>query len=833
MTSETLDIGAALRRSAGPLTHGARLVRWARYAAIAAVLAWAAFYLAPLPPPPAAPALPESTKILDASGRVLYDSSGPADTRSTYVPLRDLPVRLRQAVVATEDASFYDNPGVDLRAIARAAFTDLVHGQVRSGGSTITQQLARNLYFDPQQRASENPLRKIREALLALRIDRSMSKDRVLELYLNRVYFGNLAYGVESAARTYFGKGARDLDLAESALLVGLLQSPASYDPFTHAGAARARQATVLGRMVATGDITRAEAAAASAEPLRFNPRPFPIEAPHFVAWVRQLLPGLVGTGAVAAGGLRVYTTLDLDLQRAAQTAVDRQVAALKDHNLTDGAVVAIDPATGAVRAMVGSADYFDASIDGAYNVALAERQPGSSIKPIIYAAALEAGFTPASELLDIPTTLQTRQRQPYAPNNYDMTFHGPVPLREALASSYNVPAVRVLAAVGIDRAVALGRRMGLTTFGDPARYDLSLTLGGGEVRLLDLTAAYAGFAAGGVRVDPVAVLRVEDAGGRVLYRAPAPARERVVSPATAYLIGDILSDSDARAPGFGYNSPLQLDVRAAVKTGTTTDFRDNWTVGYTRDLVVGVWAGNADNTPIRDVSGVDGAAPIWRDVMNSAATGHPPRAFVQPPGIERVAVCLPSGLLPTPACPRQRLELFAAGTAPVRADDYYREVSVCDATGVPEAGCAGATTVRVYAFVPSEAIPWARAAGVPLPPVPPYELTGAVAPAAGGAIPAHAPALRLVSPAAGVTLHLTRALRPQDQAIAVEAVPSAAVRWVELYVDGARIGRTASAPYRVNWQVSAGTHAFRARALASDGTELWSGTTTIFVEAP
>ncbi|HYM14651.1 MAG TPA: penicillin-binding protein 1C, partial [Dehalococcoidia bacterium] len=802
-------------------------------AAVAAAAAWVALYVAPLPPPPAPRALPQSTKILDAGGHVLYDSGGPADARYTFVPLRELPPRLRQAVVATEDASFYDNPGVDPRAILRAAFTDLIHGQVRSGGSTITQQLARNLYFDPQERASENPLRKVREALLALRIDRSMSKDQVLEQYLNRVYFGNLAYGIEAASRTYFGKAARDLDLAESALLVGLLQSPADYDPFTHQAAARARQATVLGRMVATGDITRAEAAAAAAEPLRFNPTPFPIEAPHFVAWVRQLLPGIVGADALAAGGLRIYTTLDLDLQRAAQRAVDRQVAALKDHNLTDAAVVAIDPATGAVRAMVGSADYFNASIDGAYNVALAERQPGSSIKPIVYAAALEAGFTPASELLDIPTTLQTRQGQPYAPNNYDMTFHGPVPLREALASSYNVPSVRLLAAVGIDNAVALGRRMGLTTFGDPARYDLSLTLGGGEVRLLDLTAAYADLAAGGVRVDPVAISRVEDASGHVLYRAPAPARDRVVSPQTAYLLSDILSDNDARAPGFGYNSPLQLDFPAAVKTGTTTDFRDNWTVGYTPDLAVGVWAGNADNTPIRDVSGVDGAAPIWRDVMNAAAAGRPMRAFAEPRGIQHVAVCLPSGLLPTPACPRQRVELFAAGTAPVKPDDYYRAVAVCGATGLPEPRCPGPAIERVYTFVPPGAIPWARAAGLPLPPVPPYAATGAIAPAADGGMPAGAPPLRLVSPAGGVTLHLTRALRPEDQAIAVEALPSAAVRWVELYVDGAPLARLASPPYRVNWQLGAGTHAFRARALSLDGTELWSETATIFVEAP
>jgi len=822
-----------LRRWVRASRRAGRLRRWLGNATLAMLFALAALYAAPLPAPPAPRPLPESTKMLDADGRVLYDSAGPADARYTYLPLDQMPPRLRQAVIDTEDASFYDNPGIDLKAVLRAALTDIRAGAPRSGGSTITQQLARNLYFDEQQRASANPLRKLREAVLALQLDRSLSKDQILERYLNRVYFGNLAYGVEAASRTYFAKGARDLDLAESALLAGLLQSPAAYDPFTRLAAARARQQIVLRRMVDVGDISRAEADAAAVEPVALNPTPFPVEAPHFVAWVRQLLPGLVGEDALAAGGLRVYTTLDADLQRAAQDAVRRRVAALKDRNVTDSAVVAIDPATGAIRAMVGSADYFDASIDGAFNVALADRQPGSSIKPVVYAAALEAGFTPTTELLDVPTTLMTRLDQPYSPNNYDMTFHGPVPLREALASSYNVPAVRVLAAVGVQRAVDLGRRLGLTTFADPTRYDLALTLGGGEVRLLDLTAAYAAFAAGGVRVEPVAVLRVEDSAGRVLYQAPPPARVRVVSPQTAYLISDILSDNDARAPGFGYNSPLRLDRPAAVKTGTTTDFRDNWTVGYTPDLAVGVWVGNANNTPMREVTGVDGAAPIWRDVMNAALAGRPASAFEEPPGIERVTVCLPSGLLPTPACPRQRVEVFAAGTAPTASDDEYRALQVCAATGAVDGPCPGGTTERVFTFVPPEAIPWAREAGLPLPPVPPYASGAAASAAYGNAGPRGAPPLALVSPSDGATLHITRALRPEDQALTVEAQPSVAVRFVELYVDGRLISRTASAPSRTTWQLVAGTHEFRARAVTAGGGELWSATATVIVEPP
>jgi penicillin-binding protein 1C len=670
-----------------------------------------------------------------------------------------------------------------------------------------------------------------------LQLDRDLSKDEILEQYLNRVYFGSLAYGVEAASRTYFDKSARDLDLAESALLAGLLQSPGDYDPFKHMDAASGRQWTVLTRMADEGYITDAEAAAARDEQLTLNTTPFPIEAPHFVAWVLEQLPGLVGPEAVARGGLRVHTSLDLDLQRSAQTAVAWHVGQLRASHVTNGAVVAVDPATGQVLALLGSADYFDEEIDGAVNMALAERQPGSSIKPILYAGALEAGFTPASPLLDIPTTLRTRGGDTYAPNNYDYTFHGVVPLREALASSYNVPAVRVLAAIGLDRAFEMGRRLGLTSFRDPSRYDLSLTLGGGEVRLLDLTAAYAAFADGGRRVDPVAVLRVEDSAGAVLYEPPAPAHEQVVSPQTAYLISDILADNAARAPGFGLHSPLRLDFPAAVKTGTTSDFRDNWTVGYTPGLAVGVWVGNADGSSMRDVSGVDGAAPIWRDVVQAALKGVPPKQFPQPDGIERVLVCLPSGLLPTPHCQRQRLELFPAGAGPSEADDYYRPLMICDATGeaVVSAAlaCRGGVREQIFAFVPLEAIPWARQAGVALPPIPPYTVVAAYSGADGHLSALAGEPLRLVSPSDGQVLRLSRDLRLQDQALRIEALPAAAALYVEVYVDGALIRRIEATPYRANWQLAPGTHAIRARAVDAAGNEAWSEETTITVLPP
>ncbi len=812
------------------MTRIARIARRsATVAVIAAAATYAAVHWAPLPAAPAPPPQPESMKIVDARGRLLYDAAGPDDAHFTALPLDAIPVRLRQAVVATEDASFYDNPGISLRGIVRAGLSNLRSGSARSGGSTITQQLARNLYVPPHERSAPDAARKLRETVLALRLERTYTKDEILELYLNRVFFGNLAYGAEAAARTHFGRSARDLDLAESALLAGLLQSPAAYDPFTHPDAARARQSIVLDRMTAEGYISQREADAARREPLAFNRTPFPIEAPHFVAWIQEQLPALAGEDAMARGGLLVTTSLDLDLQHAAEHALARHVERLKDHDVTNGAVVAIDPATGHVLAMAGSADYFDASIDGAYNGALANRQPGSSIKPIVYAAALEAGYTPATPLLDIPTALTTAQGDPYSPNNYDYTFHGVVPLREALASSYNVPAARTLAAIGVEPAVALGRRLGLSTLGDPARYGLSFALGGAEVRLLDLTAAYASLAAGGVRVAPVAILRIEDGSGRVLYEAPPPERDRVISEQTAFLLSDILSDNDARTPGFGADSVLRLSRPAAVKTGTTTDFRDNWTIGYAPNIAAGVWVGNADNSAMRDVSGVDGAAPVWHEVMEAAFASRPAQPFDMPDGNERVTVCVPSGLLPTPSCLRRREEVFAEGTVPTRTDDYYGPVLICDATGAAvtrSEECRGAARERVFAFVPPEAIPWARAAGIALPPLPPY----AAAPWGRGT---SAMAVRIVSPAEGTVLHISRELRMNDQLLRLEVQPDGAIQSVVLYIDGAPIAHLYDPPYRTAWQLVAGPHDVRARAVTASGEELWSDTVTFDVWPP
>ena len=547
-----------------------------------------------------------SSKVYDRRGRLLFEMPPPHTGRHSPVPLSEMTEALRQAVIATEDASFYQNPGVDGWAIVRAVWINLRGREVLSGGSTITQQLARNLLLSPDERYERTLTRKLHEAVLAWQIARRYSKDEILELYLNEIYFGNMAYGVEAAAQAYFGKHVCDLDLAECAMLAGLPQAPAYYNPLEHLKEAKARQAVVLDLMVKQGYLSEDKARRAKEEKLYFASAPFDIRAPHFVMYVRGLLEQELGLERLEHGGLRIYTTLDLDLNETARDLVRYRLARLAEcngqqtncppggHNVRNAALVALDPQTGEILAMLGSPDYFSARIDGAVNSTTALRQPGSSIKPITYAAAFEHGeLTPATMMLDVRTSFVTKEGTSYVPLNYDLRFRGPVRLREALASSYNLIAVKVLNTIGVEAMTGLARRLGITTLDDPDRLGLAVTLGGGEVRLLELAAAYAAFANGGHVVHPVAVRCVEDAKGHVLLSASLQAGDHVLDERVAYLITDILSDDTARIPSFGEESTLELPRAAdsmprpaAVKTGTTTDFRDNWTVGYTPVLL-------------------------------------------------------------------------------------------------------------------------------------------------------------------------------------------------------------------------------------------------------
>ncbi len=783
-----------------------------------------------------------SSRILDRNGRLLYEIADPHAGRHTPTSLEEIPLACRQATIATEDANFYTNPGVDVAGIVRALWINLRGGEVLAGGSTITQQLARNLLLDPQERSQRTLTRKLRESILAWRIARLYSKDDVLTLYLNEVNYGNLAYGIEAAARTYFGREAAELDLAECALLAGLPQSPALYDPLTSPQAARERQQVVLDLMSQQGFITTEQAQLAAAEPLRFAAAPFPIEAPHFVMTVRAWLEERFGLEAIYSEGLVVTTTLDLDLQQAAERVMRRQLNRLAQagegsayHDVNNSALVALNPVSGQVLVMVGSPDYFDPAIDGAVNAALALRQPGSAIKPLTYAAAFDpqprAGspaplLTPASILLDVRTSFPTREGNPYVPLNYDNRFHGPVSAREALACSYNIPAVLVLQRVGVDRLVTLAGDLGLSSFGAGERFGLALTLGGGEVRLLELTAAYAAFDNGGRRVEPYTVLAVRDAAGNMRYRARTQPGPRVIDPRVAYLITDILSDGEARAPAFGPVSVLSLSRPAAAKTGTSSDWRDNWTVGYTPQLVVGVWAGNADGRPMVHVSGVEGAGPIWHDFMETALRGQPVLDFVEPEGLERVQVCAPSGLLPTPYCPRTRTELFIAGTAPTREDDWYRPVRIDVATGQPAAPDSPPERVveQVYVFPPVEVREWAQEHGWPLGPT-------SAAPGTGAATTSQQE-LVITSPDPGTVYHLSPAVPAAYQSIRVSARPAggATVAEITLYIDGEPLATLSAPPFETFWPLALGEHTFLALGADAEGRSLRSGPVSISV---
>ena len=564
-----------------------------------------------------------STRIYDAEGALLLeltDPDNPAAGIRQRVRLAEISPYLRQATIATEDPNFYRyQVGFDPIAIVRLFYYAWQEREFVSGGSTITQQVARNLLLDPEERTQRTLSRKLREIVLANEIVRRYTRDEILEIYLNEIFYANQSYGIEAAARTYFSKRAADLTLAEAALLAGIPQAPALWDPVANKDDALRRQADVLRLMAQAGFIreeqiepSRRDMQAREFRAPRLN---VPLVAPHFLYYVRDQLQREYGTQGLYRAGLDVYTTLDLDAQRAAEESVRARLAELRDQNVTNAAVVVLRPDTGAIVAMVGSADFVDAAIDGQVNVALTLQQPGSAIKPFTYLAAIERGATPDTVYMDEPKTYRDAWGNEFTPRNYDGKFHGPVRMRDALARSLNIPAVEALQSVGVPAFLELTRRVGVN-FPPSDQYGLAITLGGAECTLLDLTRAYAVLADDGRRREPTAIARVfTHDGALVRDYLPAPATQ-VVQPQHAALVTSMLSDNAARAPAFGVNNPLRLPFPAAAKTGTTNDYRDNLTVGYSARYVVGVWVGNSDNTPMRGVSGISGAAPIWRDVM-------------------------------------------------------------------------------------------------------------------------------------------------------------------------------------------------------------------------
>lgn len=703
----------------------------------------------------------ETTKIYDRTGQtLLMEVIDPRRADREKVPLDQIPLNLRNATIALEDKTFYENMGVDPAGIARAFISNLQGNQVQ-GASSITMQLVKNIIIPEEERYVRSYSRKIREGMLAVEISRLYSKDQILEWYLNSNDYGNWAIGVEAAAQAYFGKHARDLDLAECAMLAPIPQYP-GMNPVYNPEEAKKRQAIALQRLVEEGYITQTEADAAFAQDLQVHSatlKRYDIVAPHFAMYVRKQLVDMYGEDTLYTQGLRVYSTIDLDMQRVAEEEANAQVKALQDakKDVTNAAVVILRTRTAEILSMVGSIDYWNEEIDGNVNVATAPRQPGSSFKPFAYLTALHQGHTAQEMIMDVHSCFDDWPNPPYCPENYDRKYHGPQSFRTALARSYNIPAVKVLDLVGVGNVIRNAHALGINTLNmDLDYYGLSLVLGGGEVWLLDMAYAYSVFANGGVmmgqptklaqpgyrELDPVSILRVEDATGKVLFQYDQPeARNIVLSDGKelmaqeAYLLTDVLSDNSARAAAFGSNSVLKLSRPAAVKTGTTTDFRDTWTVGYTPQIVTGVWVGNNDNTPMEGVSSTHGAGPLWHNVMERIySEGYAARilgevvlSFPVPDGLTSVNVCSVSGLLPTEYDPKKISALFIEGTEPTEFCNVHRLERVNKFSGKLATACTPADQVeeRVFEIYPPEAADWVREEGVPQPPTQRDEIYG------------------------------------------------------------------------------------------------------------
>ena len=577
-----------------------------------------------------------STKIYDKNGVLLYNLY--KDKNRTLVDLADVPIHVRLATIAAEDADFYNHSGISLKGIARAVYKLIKEGKV-TGGSTITQQLVKNALLSPDKTVA----RKAREVLISLAVEQKYTKDQILEMYLNEVSYGGTAYGIQEAARLYFAKDAKELTIAEAALLAGLPKSPTILSPFgSQPEVAVARQREVLKLMYEAGLISESQLERAQAEELKLSLERIAIKAPHFVMYIKEELVKMYGEDFILKNGLTVTTSLDLTIQEHAEKAVLNELEKLKTLNVGNGAAIVLHPQTGEILAMVGSKDYFDEDGDGQVNVVFSPRPPGSSIKVVNYAYALGHGMTPATILDDAPVVFRVDGQPPYIPKNYDGKFRGRISLRSALAESRNVPAVKVLNQMGLANMIETGKKMGITSWREPSRYGLSLTLGGGEISLYELANVYATLANYGKRPELFGIRKIADSNQKVLYEHK-PTSFPSLDPRITFMITDILRDNTARAPAFGSHSALTIPEHKeiAVKTGPSNDLRDNLTVGYNQNYLVAVWVGNNDNSPMsRIASGVTGASPIWNTIMTSLVADSSNHPWEVPEGLVRKKVC-------------------------------------------------------------------------------------------------------------------------------------------------------------------------------------------------
>ncbi|HEX4337611.1 MAG TPA: penicillin-binding protein 1C [Polyangiaceae bacterium] len=777
---------------------------------VVAVVVTAVF--TPLPPVLVARTTRGSTVVVDRSGSVLREVRTEDSELSVRVRLGELAPSVVPALIAAEDSRFYLHPGVDPLAIGRAFAGAVRAGHVVSGASTITQQVARTLFVRPRTMGG-----KFREMALALRLEWSLDKARILEEYLSRVEFGPGLRGIEAASRFYLDKPASKLDLAESAELVALVRGPSLYDPRRRAELVKRRRDRVLARMERRGLAGAAETALAALEPVRVAPRLFDAGAPHLAL---ELAAGAIPAGAARGALARIETTLDAPLQREVETLTRRALSDVAAMNVTALAAIVVDNASGDVLAYVGSPDYFSARTGGANDGVRALRQPGSTLKPFVYAAAMESlGVTAATLLPDVELTFET-ENGPYTPKNYDGRTHGPVRLRQALGSSLNIPAVDTAARVGPPRVLDVLHRVGFASLGASAeRYGAALALGDGEVRLGELAEAYATLARGGVH-SPLVLVRdaVRADGARV--ELPSVAPSRALDARTVAVLTDVLADDGARAASFGRDSALALPFPVAAKTGTSKGYRDNWAVGFTHEVTVAVWAGNFDGSPMLGSSGITGAAPLFHDVMLAAMRGREPAPLVDRTGLVDVEVCALSGSLPGRACSHRVHELFRPEQAPRSECTLHVHAAVDPENGLLAGPGCGSAVEKTFETYPPRYVAWASAAGRPLlpdvysprcPSSLPAKLASSATPHAGSATP------RIRFPRDGSRFVVDHG-GPALQEIVLAAQPGADARPLRFVLDGHALA-TVAAPFELPWTLTAGRHRFAIETTHGEGT--------------
>ena len=622
-----------------------------------------------------------STKVLSRDGGLLYEVARPIEGLRTAVTLSHMPASLKDALIATEDKRFYSHSGLDRLAILRVGFEFATTGRMSSGGSTLEMQLMKNLFFAGEPRSV---LEKAREITAAEFWALTHSKDETLEKYLNTIPLGNGTSGVQAASQRYFRKDVSDLTVGESTLLVGMMNAPSRYDPYKHQSVALTRRRTVLSRLVEAGKISSVDAEDAAATPPVIWAPKHPITAPHFVERVLSELETTIPD--IRDGGYVIQTTLDTDLQTQVENIIERRLTPLSNRNVNDAAAIVLDPQTGDIRAYVGSADYWDKTIAGQVDMVASERQPGSALKPFLVFEALKNNTTAATVIADLPVRFDSENRDGeasgYYPKNFTSRYYGPVTVRDALGSSLNIPMVEMLKNIGLRDFFGTLRKFGMTFPENPEYYGEGVILGGAATTLHDVARGYASLALYGQSVETRDVLKITREDGTVIFSASEPVHEPLYpdeiqkTKQASAILADILSDNKARALSFGEANLLDTKKNLAVKSGTTKDFRDNLAFGYSPNFVVGVWVGNADNSPMEAVSGVTGSVPILHDILLTQYSGRDPVEWPDPGNIVTREVCLPSGLLMTPECVRHRVEKFIAGTEPVASDTWWKKVN-------------------------------------------------------------------------------------------------------------------------------------------------------------